>query len=181
VIAFLVLRCAFLAEPAGAALAAPPGPGALSPDKEAAMSVARDEAAIRRVLGAFTEAVSRGDTEAVLDMITDDAVFWTANYPAIRGKEQLRAAYAGLAGYRIHQDFEIEELQVCGEWAFVRGYESFTLEPKDGKGERLEIRKRRAISILRKQPDGVWKTARGMTNETPVPGADQRKSEQERK
>jgi uncharacterized protein (TIGR02246 family) len=168
----LVLRWALLAVPAPEAVPASPNAGALSPDKEAAMSVARDEEAIRRVLAAFTEAVSRGDTEAVLDMITDDAVFWTANYPAIRGKEQLRAAYAGLAAYRVQQEFEIEELQVCGEWAFVRGYENFTLEPKDGQGQRLEIKKRRAISILRRQPDGAWKTARGMTNETPVPGAD---------
>ena len=36
------------------------------------------------------------------------------------------------------------------------------LDPKDGKGPRIEIRKRRAISILRRQPDGTWKTARGM-------------------
>jgi uncharacterized protein (TIGR02246 family) len=138
--------------------------------REAVMSEAREEESVRRALAAFTEAVNRGDYEAVLDMVTDDAVFWPANYPALSGKAALRAAYAGLAPYRIHQEFEVEELQVCGDWAFVRGYEDFTLDPRDGKGERLEIRRRRAISILRRQPDGTWKTARGMTNsDAPAP------------
>jgi len=132
--------------------------------REAAMSQAREEESVRRALAAFIEAVNRGDYEAVVGMITDDAVFWTANAPALSGKAALRAAYAGLAAYRVHQEFEIEELQVGGDWAFVRGYEDFTLDPKDGEGARLEIRRRRAISILRRQPDETWKTARGMTN-----------------
>jgi uncharacterized protein (TIGR02246 family) len=142
------------------------------PGKEAVMSVPKDEASVRAALKAFADAVSREDYAAVLDMITDDAVFWTANYPEMKGKAALKAAYEGLAAYRVHQEFEIEELQVCGEWAFVRGYENFTLDPKDGKGQRLEIKHRRAISILRRQPDGAWKTARGMTNyDAPQPGA----------
>jgi uncharacterized protein (TIGR02246 family) len=139
--------------------------------REAAMSEAREEESVRRALAAFTEAVNRADYEAVLEMVTDDAVFWTANYPALSGKAAIRAAYAGLAAYRVHQEFEIEELQVCGDWAFVRGYEDSTLDPKDGKGERLEIRRRRAISILRRQADGTWKTARGMTNSDAPPPA----------
>ena len=138
----------------------------------AAASAAREEESVRQALRAFTDAVSREDYAAVLERVTDDAVFWTADAPAIQGKEALRAAYAGLAPYRVRQEFEIEELQVCGEWAFVRGYESFTLDPKDGKSPRLEIKRRRAISILRRQPDGTWKTARGMTNyDAPRPPA----------
>ena len=137
--------------------------------KEAAVSRTKDEETIRRTFAAFTEAVSREDFEAVLDMITDDAVFWTANYPAITGKAALRAAYAGLAAYRVRQEFEIEELQVCGDWAFVRGYENFRLDPKDGVGAPIEIKRRRALSILRRQADGSWKTARGMTNSDAPP------------
>ncbi|HEY7112509.1 MAG TPA: nuclear transport factor 2 family protein [Thermoanaerobaculia bacterium] len=123
-----------------------------------------EEAAVRRAVAAFLDAVNRGDFDAVVDMVTEDAVFWTANAPELSGKAALRAAYAGLGAYRMHQDFQIEELQVCGEWAFVRGYENFTLDPKDGKSDGFEIKRRRAISILRRQPDGIWKTARGMTN-----------------
>jgi uncharacterized protein (TIGR02246 family) len=150
-------------------------PAAPLPEKEISMSLAREEEAVRRTLAAFTESVNRGDYEAVLDMVTEDAVFWTANYPSMTGKAALREAYAGLAPYRVHQEFEIEELRVCGEWAFAAGYENFTLDPKDGKGERLEIKKRRAISILRRQPDGSWKTARGMTNyDSPQPQSQRR-------
>lgn len=142
------------------------------PRKEVAVSVQKDEESIRKTLKAFAEAVSCQDYAAVLDMITDDAIFWTANYLAIEGKAALKAAYEGLAAYKVHQEFEVEELQVCGDWAFVRGYESFTLDPKDGRGERVEIKRRRAISIFRRQPDGSWKTARGMTNyDAPPPSA----------
>jgi uncharacterized protein (TIGR02246 family) len=132
--------------------------------KETAVSLDREERAVRQALAAFLDAVNRGDFEAVVGMITDDAVFWTADYPALEGKAAVRAAYAGLAAYRMRQDFRVEELRVCGDWAFARGYEDFTLEPRDGKGDRLEVKGRRAISILRRQPDGTWKTARGMTN-----------------
>ena len=127
-------------------------------------SMPEEEEAVRAALQAFGDAVNRGDYDAVLDMITDDAVFWTANYPEMKGKAALQAAYDGLSAYRVHQDFEVEEIQVCGDWAFARGYENFTLDPKSGQGPRLEIKRRRAISILRRQPDGAWKTARGMTN-----------------
>jgi uncharacterized protein (TIGR02246 family) len=148
-----------------------PSPAA-TPSRPARAAAATEEDSIRSALRAFTDAVSQEDYDAVLGMITDDAVFWTADAPAIQGKAALKAAYAGLAPYRVHQDFEVEELQVCGDWAFVRGYESFTLDPKDGKGARLEIKRRRAISILRRQPDGSWKTARGMTNyDAPRPAA----------
>src|SRR5262245_31313650 len=132
--------------------------------KEVAMPVETDERGVRAAIESLLEAVNRQDFEAVLDMVTDDAVFWTADAPAIEGKAALRAAYAGLTPYRVHQEFRLEELQMCGEWAFVRGYEDFVLEPKDGRVNRLEMKGRRAFSILRRDADGVWKTARGMTN-----------------
>ena len=134
------------------------------PAKEAAVTLEKDERAVRAALAAFTDAVNRQDFAAVVDMVTDDAVFWTADAPALEGKAALRAAYAGLAAYRMHLAFRVAELQVCGDWAFARGYEDITLEPKEGKGERLEVKGRRAISILRRESDGSWKTARGMTN-----------------
>ena len=134
------------------------------------MSKDEEDESVRQYFKAFTDAVTGGRYDQAIDMMTDDAVFWTANYPAISGKAAMKAAYDGLSAYTFHMDFEFEEIQVCGEWAFVRGYENITLVPKDGKGRRLEITKRRALSILRRQTDGTWKTARGMTNfDSPQP------------
>jgi ketosteroid isomerase-like protein len=121
-----------------------------------------DAAAVRQALDEFGAAVSRGDFPAVLDMITDDAVFWPANSPALSDKAIMKAAYERLGGYRVHAEFEPEEIQVCGDWAYARGYESFTLEPKAG-GPTVEIKRRRALTIFKRE-DGRWKTARGMTN-----------------
>ena len=166
------ITAAVLAALLSGSTAAPVRP---SNSKEAAVSVEAEERAVRAALAAFIAAVNRQDFAAVVEMVTDDAVFWTADYPALEGRDAVRAAYAGLAAYRVHQEFRLEELHVSGDWAFARGYEDFTLEPKDGKGERLEMKGRRAISILRRQSDGSWKTARGMTNfDTPnraAPGA----------
>jgi ketosteroid isomerase-like protein len=121
-----------------------------------------EAAAVRHFLDEFGAAVSREDYPAVLDMITDDAVFWPANSPAISGKAIMKVAYDALRGYRVHAEFEPEEIQICGDWAFARGYESFTLEPKAG-GPKVEIKRRRALTILKRE-NGRWKTARGMTN-----------------
>ena len=155
-----------------------PAPARAANSKEVAVSVETDERAVRAALAAFLDAVNRQDFAAVVDMVTEDAVFWTADYPAIEGRDALRAAYSRLGDYRVHQEFRLEELHVSGDWAFARGYEDFVLEPKDGKGERLEMKGRRAISILRRQSDGSWKTARGMTNfdstSRPTPRTDSR-------
>jgi len=130
--------------------------------------------AVRQALDEFGAAVSREDYPAVLEMITDDAVFWPVDRPAIAGKAVMKAAYDALGGYRVHAEFEPEEIQVCGDWAFARGFESFTLEPKAG-GPKVEIKHRRALTILKRE-NGRWKTARGMTNygaprENPRPGS----------
>ena len=88
-----------------AILAVSPGPepAPCVPSKEAAVSVENEERAVRAALAAFLDAVNRQDFAAVVDMLTDDAVFWTADYPALEGKAAVRAAYAALTGYRVHQ------------------------------------------------------------------------------
>lgn len=126
------------------------------------MSEEEDREAIAAALRKFGEAINRGDYDSALDLIADDAIFWPANAPEMKGRENLRGGYDALAGYRLQASFDIEEILVSGDLAVVRAYENFRLEPKAG-GEPVEIKHRRAFSIQRREPDGSWKTIRGMT------------------
>jgi ketosteroid isomerase-like protein len=130
------------------------------------MSTEEDKKAIAETLARFGEALNRGDYDSVLDQIADDAVFWPANAAETRGRQTLRSAYDALAGYTVHASFDIEEILVSGDLAVVRAYENFRLDPKAG-GPPVEIKRRRAFSIQRREPDGSWKTIRGMTGDGP--------------
>ncbi len=122
-----------------------------------------DREAIVRTIRAFADALNRADYAAAVAMMTDDAVFWSADAEATTGKAPIVAAYERLAPYRLTASFDVEEILVGGDLAVMRGYENFRLEPKAG-GDAIELKGRRAFSFLRRQTGGSWKFARGMTN-----------------
>jgi ketosteroid isomerase-like protein len=70
----------------------------------------------------------------------------------------------------VRQEFASAELIVAGDWAIDRGIEHFELTPKAG-GQSQHVGPRRALTMLRRQADGTWRFARGMTNdaESPAP------------
>ncbi|MEO8502611.1 MAG: nuclear transport factor 2 family protein [Acidobacteriota bacterium] len=122
-----------------------------------------DRDALRAAFEAFGEALNRGDYEAVVSMIAEDAAFWPDAAPATRGREPIRAAYERLAGYTLRASFDIEEIVVSGDLGLVRGFEHFRLEPRAG-GEAITIEGRRAFSVWQRNRDGLWKNTHGMTN-----------------
>ena len=123
---------------------------------------------VAAAIQAFSRALNAGDYDAVVAMMTDDARFWPVDSPEMKGKARAREAYAALSGYRLQASFDVDEILVGGDLAVVLAFENFRLEPKGG-GAPVEIRKRRAFSIWRREA-GVWKSARGMTN-WPAPQA----------
>lgn len=126
----------------------------------------RDLEPIERTFERWREALRAGDLDAVTELVTDDAEFWSHAQPPLRGREPLREAFAPiLAQWTLDQAFECHELIVAGDMAFVRGVEVNRLEPRDG-GEAVTQRQR-AFSVLRQGADGVWRFARGMTNAPP--------------
>lgn len=122
-----------------------------------------DQEAIAQTIRAFADALNRADYRAAVAMMTDDAVFWPVDAEETTGKAPIAVAYERLEPYRLEASSDVEEILVSGDLAVMRGYENFRLEPKAG-GDPVEIKHRRAFSILRRQQDGSWKFARGMTN-----------------
>ena len=123
----------------------------------------RDRQAIRQLGRDWVEAVQHKDIDRLLDLVTDDVVFMPANAPSLVGRSALGQTYrAFLAGFEVHQTFAPEEIQVGGDWAFVRGTDTLEMKPLAG-GEPVVV-SARGISILRRVEDGSWKFARGITN-----------------
>lgn len=131
----------------------------------AEMNHAEDSAAIRQIFQEWEEAVRSKDIPRLLNFITEDAVFMPPGQPLIRGKSQVEGLYKmSFEKFEMDQTFQIEEIQICGDWAFVWGVDSAVLTPADG-GPVVHGRGM-GISILQRQQDGTWKFSRGINNMT---------------
>ena len=65
---------------------------------------------------------------------------------------------------RVEGSSEIRELQVLGDWAYVRSYLQIAVTPPGGNSVK---RAGYTLTILRKQPDGRWLLARDANLLTP--------------
>ncbi len=124
------------------------------------------EEAIERLFRDWAEAGRRGDAQAMAQMVTEDAEFWTHGAAALKGREEVVTRMAAFfESYAIDQGFERQEVVISGDLAFVRGMEVNRVTPRDD-APAMEIRQR-AFSVLFRGPDGAWLFARGMTNKPP--------------
>lgn len=113
-----------------------------------------DERAIRDLVAIWLSASQAGDTQTVLSLMADDALFM------VPGREPFdKEAFAsqGMAGVRMEATGEIRELKVLGDWAYMRSYIQVTMTPPEGEPVR---RAGHTLTILRKEPNGKWVLAR---------------------
>lgn len=115
-----------------------------------------DERAIRQVVETWMDATKRGDTAAVLDLMTDDVVFTVAGREPF-GKAEFAAASKGMGGVRFEGTNDIQEVQLMGGWAFIRNRIEITVTPPGGQAMH---RAGYTLTILRKEADGKWRLAR---------------------
>lgn len=119
--------------------------------------------AIEQTLSAWATAIRDADMDALGALVTEDAEFWTHGAAPLKGPKALIEAFEPFfAQFEMQQDFTLQELIVLDQYAFMRGFEVNRLLPRDG-GETVEVRQR-AFSLLRREQDGRWRFARGMTN-----------------
>jgi len=125
-----------------------------------------EEQAIQELLEEWGEAIQKGDADALAALVTEDAEFWAHGVAPLIGRQALLSAFKPLfAGYDADQEFDMQELVVSGDLAFMRGLEHNKMRPKDGS-QPIE-RSQRGFSIMRRDADGKWRFARGMTNLPP--------------
>ncbi len=115
-----------------------------------------DERAIRELVARWMAASQAGDTQTVLSLMTDDVVFMVPGREPF-GKQEFAAASQGMKDVRIEGRSDIRELQVLGDWAYLRSYLELSVTPPGGNTVR---RAGYTLTILRKQPDGRWLLSR---------------------
>ena len=118
-----------------------------------------DERAIRELVQTWMTATKAGDIQTVLSLMTDDVVFMTpGNEPF--GKEAFAAAAERMkdALQVLEGTNEIREIQLLGDWAYLRNYIEITMTMPDSP---TPVRRSGyTLSILRKESDGRWRIAR---------------------
>jgi uncharacterized protein (TIGR02246 family) len=115
-----------------------------------------DEGAIRELVDAWMDASRRGDTATVLDLMTDDVLFMTPGREPF-GKEQFRAAAESMRGVALDGRSDIQEIQLLGDWAWIRNHIDLTITPEGGEPVH---RSGYTLTILRKCEDGRWRLFR---------------------
>jgi uncharacterized protein (TIGR02246 family) len=134
-----------------------------------AVDVEADVEAIKNLRKQYMVSQDAGNAEGCVSYWSEDGVLMPPNEPSVIGKEALLSWYQN-AFKHVQIDFTIsfEQIEVAGDWGFVRGGYEGTLIPKpDGEpipdnGKYLEI--------LKRQPDGSWKWACHMwSSDIPLP------------
>ncbi len=115
-----------------------------------------DERAIRELVDTWLAASKAGDLATVLSLMTDDVIFMVPGKRPF-GKEAFAAASEGMKNARIEGSSDIQEIQVLGDWAYLRNYIEMTVSPPGGTPVR---RSGYTLTILRKERDGRWRLAR---------------------
>lgn len=121
-----------------------------------------DEHAIRTLVETWMRASQAGDTETVLSLMTDDALFMVPGQPPF-GKEAFKAAAQGQQDFTITGKSDIQEIRVLGDWAYLRNHLEITVTPRNGTtgdGGLAVKRSGYTLTILQKQADGKWQLKR---------------------
>ena len=111
-----------------------------------------DERVIRDLVATWMKASETGDVDTVLSLMADDVIFMVPGREPF-GKEQFRATSEGMKNVRMAGTSDIREINVLGDWAYIRNYVEITVMPPDGTPMQ---RRGYTLSILRKQSDGKW-------------------------
>ena len=123
-----------------------------------------DKKAIDAVSKARAEAFNRGNSEGIAKYFTQDAVLMAPRKTAAIGKEAVKTYYQGIFDeFEVQLDSHYEEIKVSGDMAYGRGEAVVRLVPKDGG--KSAVTSSKYLNILKRQPDGNWKTTHDIWND----------------
>jgi uncharacterized protein (TIGR02246 family) len=114
-----------------------------------------DEAAIRNLIETWMAASKAGDIATVLDLMTDEVIFMVPGREPF-GKAAFAATSDAMKNVRIDGKADIREINVRGDWAYIRNYLDMTITPEGGAPMK---RSGWTLTILHKE-DGRWLLAR---------------------
>ncbi|MGE5259839.1 MAG: YybH family protein [Actinomycetota bacterium] len=115
--------------------------------------MSEDESAIRELVATWIAASKAGDLDTVLSLMADDVIFMVPGREPF-GKDEFAAASRGMTDVRIEGASDIQEIEVFGDWAYLRNRLTITMTPAGGQA--MLRRTGYTLSILRKEEDGRW-------------------------
>jgi uncharacterized protein (TIGR02246 family) len=113
---------------------------------------ADDDRAIRDLVRTWMNASKSGDLSIVLSLIAEDAIFMVPGRAPF-GKDAFAAASQGQSNVKFDGTSDIQEIQIHGDWAFLRNHITLTITTSDGQSNQ---RSGYTLAILRKLPSGKW-------------------------
>jgi uncharacterized protein (TIGR02246 family) len=135
----------------------------------AAPAASPERAKITAIEDRIQAAFAAGDAGAVAAEYTEDAYLMPPNSPSLVGRAAIADLYkAFFKDYRCALKTEIQEVEVAGDWAYVRGLLTSTVAPKDGGEPHTNHGK--YLVVARRGTDGVWRFARDSYNMDQPPG-----------
>jgi len=130
---------------------------------------ASDSARIAAADSAFQAAVNSGDAAAVAGVYASDASLLPPNLPVRRGRDAIRAFWAGLLdAYTVKFEISPDIIEGRGDLAYNMGRYRFTAVPKAKSASGIAD-EGKFVEILKKQPDGTWKYAVDIYNSNLAP------------
>jgi uncharacterized protein (TIGR02246 family) len=123
-----------------------------------------DERAIRALVDCWMQASAENDLETVLELMTDDVIF---EVPGIEpfDKATFAANSRSMGDARVEGNSEIVELQINGDWAFLRNHLRIAVIGPNGAP--AQRRSGYTLTLLRKEGDGKWRVMRDANLLTP--------------
>ncbi len=121
-----------------------------------------DERAIKDLISRWHAATAAGQVDAVVALMSEDAVFLSAGAPPMVGRPAFEAALREpLKSHRVTSTAEVEEVYATGDLAYVRT--RLRVSVTSISGDSRSSRHGHTLSVLRKQPDRTWILTRHAT------------------
>ena len=118
---------------------------------------------IDQLFADFTDALRRGDCDALAELVTEDAEFWSPGAPPLLGRDRVRTSMREVCEkYRVNRSWEEVERLIGDDFAVSVGIERTRAVPVAG-GDPVEV-VQRGWTMARRGADGRWRFARGITN-----------------
>jgi uncharacterized protein (TIGR02246 family) len=129
------------------------------------MRTEADKREIGVLHSAWNVALNAGDLPALMELMTDDAVFIGPGQAPI-GKEDFSANFlATCRQFRFSCTSELQEVVVGGDIAYARSQDSLTVASR-AEGDATQLAGHR-MTIYRRQANGRWLLARDAHTLTP--------------
>ena len=116
----------------------------------------KEEHAIRELVDNWLTASKSGDLKTMLSLMADDVLFMVPGKEPL-GKEAFAASSEQMKDIRMEAAIDIKEIEVVGEWAWMRSFLKLTFTNAGGNPTKHSGH---ILTILRKNRNGKWVISR---------------------